>query len=531
LKDHPALQTSRTETLQRLTCAGRDAEAVAFWTAEAVPPETDPASATLIAVCLNRLGRHQDADRVLVPISSSDDNGLTLLHIMVLRSMRHRSRALRRVFDLHGLTIRGWLSSIRWAMQTRGPTDTRSGTRQLLSTVLDCNGGIDGPPRPNDGVLCVSRVVSVRDFVGRQGGRLTCAAPPESIRFADIRDWRDPVFGRDETVAGYAPYVGVLSNVCVAPRSNLIYAQGGDVVSDTYAEPNHGRFVDPRGEGRIAGRIPGGLLTLRSKVTRKVDRAIHLCGLASGHFGHWFSEYMPRLRHFERLTDFAQIPILVNDGMPASHFDFLGMVCRNPLIRVGSEEFLQVRELLVAPTITFYPFDLTKNHTVPETAQAAWSAPAFAYLRDRVLAGRPKRSGPGRAIYLSRRNSTWGLVVNEQEVEKALAAIGIEAVLLERMSFSEQVDCMQGADIIVAPTGSALNSVVFAEPDTTILVLSQAATHNWGGWAGPLRELGFDPKFHFVSEAAPNAKHIALKVDTTELCDAVRTLTKEKRRT
>jgi Glycosyltransferase 61 len=528
LKDHPALQTSRTETLLRLTCVGRDAEALGFWTAEDVRVASDTASATLIAVCLHRLGRPKDAHRVLEPLGNCHDNALTLLRIMVLRSMRRRSRALRRVLDLRGLTSWGWLSSIRWAMRTGGPTERRPGDRRLFSAVPESKGGIDGRSESSNGVLCVSRVVSVRDFVAKQGGRLIFAAPTEAIRFAEIRDWRDPVVGRDDTVAGYSPYVAALSDVCVAPLSNLIYAPDGNVVSDTYAEPDYGRFVDPRGEGLIAGRIPGGLLTLRSKVTGKVDRAIHLCGLASGHFGHWFSEYMPKLRHFERLSDFSRIPILVNDGMPTSHFDFLALVCRNPLIRVGSEEFLEVGELLVAPTITFYPFDLVKGHAVPETAQAAWSGPAFAYLRDRVLEGRPQRTGPGRAIYLSRRNSTWGLVVNELQVETALAEIGVETVLLERMTFSEQVACMQGADVIVAPTGSALNSVIFADPGTTILVLGQAATHNWGGWAGPLRDLGFDPKFHFVADARRNEKHVALKVDTTELCRAVETLKKDR---
>jgi hypothetical protein len=523
-------QGGRSDEILNLTCQGRATEAITVWQAKADNGSTDALSSALIALCYYRLGQSKAARTVLksAPSGGTYSNCLIILRIIILRNLRRRTRALRRVFDLRGLTARGWFAYSLWAMQPDQPADATLKGRRFLRD-------IGGPVRPRGariadatGSIQLSQVVSVRDHVTGNGGQLVFDGPAEPIRFADIRDWRTGTSGTDSTIQGYTPYVAALENMTVSTLSNLVFTSTGTAVSDSYADARYGKFVDPRGENLVAGRCPGGLLSLRLPVTRKIGRAIHLCGLASGHFGHWFSEFLPRLRHFERLADFDQIPILVNSRMPASHFEFLGMLCKNPLIRLEPEDCVEVGELLVAPTITFYPFDLVPGHAVPETAQAAWSAPAFAYLRGRVLAAFPKHHGPKRAIYLSRRNSAWGRVVNEPEVEAALIAIGVETVLLEKMSFLEQVACMRSASVIVSPTGSALNSVVFADPDTTILVLSQGATHNWGGWAGPLRELGFDPKFHFVADADRMSKHVGLRVDTKELCRAVRTLTIER---
>lgn len=370
----------------------------------------------------------------------------------------------------------------------------------------------------------LSRIMSVADYVEGSGDRFLYQGPADRIRFAEIRDWRDPKKGRDTLIEGNPAYVAALRDVTVSARSNFVFGRQGELISDSFAHPLYGRFIDRRGEAAVFLEIGSDVIVRRRPVTRRVDRAIHLCGLAGGHFGHWFSEYLPRLRHFERLPDFAGIPILVNDDMPATHFEFLSAVCSNPLIRVGADDEVEVGELLVAPTITFYPFALIPNHNVPYLAQASWSAPALAYLRERVLSRLKAGDGEKRAIYLSRRNSTWAKVTNEDALEQALMGLGVEPVRLETMGFAEQVACIRDASLIVSHTGSALNSVVFTSPGTPVLVFTHAPTHNWGGWSGPLTELGFDPKFHLVPIDDLQEKHVNMQFDIDEICSAVRAI-------
>jgi capsular polysaccharide biosynthesis protein len=370
----------------------------------------------------------------------------------------------------------------------------------------------------------LSRIISVETYASQSGDTFMFRGPPDTIHFAKINDWRENASQGGSWIEGNSAYVAALRDVTVSARSDFIFGSKGELISDSHAHPLYGQFVDKSQEPAILLKIGQDLLLRRKPVTRRVDRAIHLCGFASGHYGHWFSEYLPRLRHFERLADFSSIPILVNKEMPPTHFEFLSAICDNTLIRLEETDEVQVGELLVAPTITFYPFSLSQGHEVPYIAQASWSAPALAHVRDRVLSRLHPPAGKRRAIYLSRRNSTWAKVTNEAELEDALVDMGVEPIFLEKMSFADQVACMQNASLIVSHTGSALNSVVFASPDTRILVFTHAPTHNWGGWLGPLCELGFDPKFLLVPIEDTSSKHVNMKFDVEEICASIRAI-------
>lgn len=367
----------------------------------------------------------------------------------------------------------------------------------------------------------LGRISSVEEYVARSGDRFLYFGAPDRIAFATPCDWRKGGDAGSISFDGNAAYVAALRDVTVSARSNFVYGRNGELVSDTYAHPQYGQYVSSRGEEGVFLRMGRGVVLRRRPLTRRVERAIHLCGLASSHYGHWFSEYLPRLRHFEKLTDFADIPIMVNADMPPTHFEFLASICSNPLIRLADDDEVNVGELLVAPTITYYPFDLLPGHKVPHEAQASWSAQALVFLRDRVLSRLNPPVQNKSAIYLSRRNSTWAKVTNEPELEQGLAALGVEPVLLEMMSFADQVACMQNAGLIIAHTGSALNNVVFASTDTRILVFTHAPTHNWGGWLGPMREIGFDPKFHLVPIEDTDKKHVNMEFDVDEIRAAV----------
>lgn len=98
-------------------------------------------------------------------------------------------------------------------------------------------------------------------------------------------------------------------------------------------------------------------------------------------------------------------------------------------------------------------------------------------------------------MFLSRKRSTWRLLTNEQDVIDALKPLGFETVFMEELDFSAQVQAFAEAEFIVAPNGSALNSLMFASPKVGALILGQQNSFNWGGWLGPMQELGFRPQF------------------------------------
>ncbi|MCY1374712.1 hypothetical protein D9M69_620730 [compost metagenome] len=84
---------------------------------------------------------------------------------------------------------------------------------------------------------------------------------------------------------------------------------------------------------------------------------------------------------------------------------------------------------------------------------------------------------------------------NEAEIIERLQDLGFESIFLEEYDFARQVRTFGEAEFIVAPNGSALNSLIFAATDVKALILGQQNSFNWGGWLGPILDLGFKPEF------------------------------------
>ncbi len=347
--------------------------------------------------------------------------------------------------------------------------------------------------------------------------RMEFQTDPELINFDEIVDVDCLKTPSRKSVKSYSPYLATLNDILIVGGSSLSYGKFGAVINDTLADPDFGQFVSLEDEVFVAERHHKTLSARPPCPTRKVDKAFQLAGLFAGHFGHWYAEFLPRLRHFEKMEGFEAVPILVNDSMPSSHFELLRYFCDNELIYVRDEECIKVKELIVAPTITFFPAKYVPHHPVPFERQSSWSAGAMRYMRTKILAHFPSKMQQIRAIYLSRKNSSWGVVSNEAEVEDCLSELGVEIVQPERHSFAEQIAILRSSHTIVAATGSALNSLMLANIDTNMLLLSQAANHNWGGWSGPMRDVGFDPKFLLMKSGSRTEKHLPIVVDINRL--------------
>ena len=89
----------------------------------------------------------------------------------------------------------------------------------------------------------------------------------------------------------------------------------------------------------------------------------------------------------------------------------------------------------------------------------------------------------------------WRRLLNEEEIAADLLTLGFETIFIEEMSVDEQIDLFQQAQWIVAPNGSALLNLIFADTTTKLLVLSQPNLHNLGTFQGPMDALGYQSLF------------------------------------
>jgi capsular polysaccharide biosynthesis protein len=274
-------------------------------------------------------------------------------------------------------------------------------------------------------------------------------------------------------------------------NSSLVIVGENKILADVLAHADYGRFVDMAYDTNVLARRNDALLIKQPKPEAEIPEGIMLDGLVSSEYGHWFAEFLPKLRFLEKHPRFSQLPIIVDEGMPQAHYDFLSVIASNPVRRIAKGGSLKVKNLLVAPTDLFFPTELVRNHAVPPERQSGLTIGALKYINGKITARFGAHPNPTTRIYLSRQNSRWRRLINEKEIIEILGKLGFKAVCPETLSFEEQVKVFREAAYIVAPNGSALNNLAFSSPKVKVLMLGQKNLFNWGAWFGAFMELGY----------------------------------------
>jgi tetratricopeptide (TPR) repeat protein len=345
------------------------------------------------------------------------------------------------------------------------------------------------PPGRNEEVMIVP-IETVSCWAKRKGIDVLSTGNVEKLVYRYPKIWGVPHNENIMYSQSNEPYVVKISNVRIFGNSSIILTEDNVALSDTGGNAVFGKFVNFEYEKNVIAQAPGKLLMALNSHEKKleVNKGIFLSGLASNAFGHWLPEFLPKLQFYERHPEYHNTPIIVDIGMPESHFDHLRRITANPLITISSNQEVFCKELLVAPSPSFFPTEVFPN-TIPLHEMMGFSINAINFLRNshplKSISNRKRR------IFLGRRNLKWRKLINEEEIELFLKKLGFETVFMEDLPTSQQIDLFQTAEWIIGPNGSALNNLIFSQVDTKVLVLSQYDLHNWGAFYGPMEALGY----------------------------------------
>lgn len=181
-----------------------------------------------------------------------------------------------------------------------------------------------------------------------------------------------------------------------------------------------------------------------------------LSGLSGHIYFHWMVDILPRLELLRRGGfDWAAIDwFLLNysdQSFQRETLAALGILAEKIL---SSDRHPHIQGTLIAPAFA---------------GHLGWLQPwALQFLRQMFLPKAVSKNLPKR-VYISRSRASYRRVLNEAEVVETLAHAGFVAIVLESLSFAEQVALFANAEAIVAPHGSGLTNLAFCSPHTQVV--------------------------------------------------------------
>lgn len=251
-------------------------------------------------------------------------------------------------------------------------------------------------------------------------------------------------------------------------HETFLKEQSGVAPASYVAELRRGRFWGHYGgavftdDGRLVPELSKdvwGPLLHSAYVRTRLPRPRLLAGRtlslvtpeATTNYHHWTVDMLPRtglvVRAGYRLADFDHV-LIKDRGLPYQRESFARLGLRpEQLIQVSDHDHFEA-ETLVIPAIRL------DNTRVPRRD--------IEYVRRLYLADEPVPSLSHKRLYVGRKDASFRRVLNEDAFMPFLKENGFEEVAMSGLSVADQARLFSEASIIVAPNGSALANLVFA---------------------------------------------------------------------
>lgn len=247
---------------------------------------------------------------------------------------------------------------------------------------------------------------------------------------------------------------------------------------------------------------------LKLPAVSRIDGPVLVLACAPGNnYGHWLHQVLPRIHLVQRAgLDLRDVQaFLINEcsgSFILQSMELLGIPkekCRFMSPRSHFES-----NMLIVPSIP------------PGGNPPTW---VFDFLRQAFIKD-PYDEAASAPIYVSRRNASRRKFSNEQDVEDVMHEYGVRAIVLESLTFSEQVHVFRQASAVISIHGSGLTNMAFCKPGTKIIEILSPSFPEICWWT-MASQLGHDYYFllgkgdrqDFPTDVLENWKDIECDID------------------
>lgn len=181
--------------------------------------------------------------------------------------------------------------------------------------------------------------------------------------------------------------------------------------------------------------------------------AVYIFSLSAENFWHFLYDCVPRIYSAILARTNQKLTVLVPDSLPDSFRELLDCVLPNNFqtIYIPKGSWVKVDRLVMPSYVS-----RCENGFLPSEY--------YEYIRSCVFKkyDLTPLENPTERIYISRDNAKHRRILNEDQIIQYLANYGFKPIVLEKMSFREQVELFTKAEIIVAPHGAGLATTLFS---------------------------------------------------------------------
>ena len=222
---------------------------------------------------------------------------------------------------------------------------------------------------------------------------------------------------------------------------------------------------------------------------------------------HLLIEALPRLLALERtslLPSLGDVQLLCPGGLSETDAFFLAKLGldRLPILEVEAGPLYRVDTLLLSSLKT----EGSVGYLPPWYAET---------MQERLLPRRP--STRRHRLYISRQRAGCRRLANHTEVARALRRYGFEPVVMEELSYQQQIEVLYDAEAVVAPHGAGLTNLLFGR-DLRVLELfpcEEIAPH----YMYLSASLGH--QYHALRGPGPGLNPLQFSVDLSRLDETV----------
>jgi len=217
--------------------------------------------------------------------------------------------------------------------------------------------------------------------------------------------------------------------------------------------------------------------------------------VAGPNYAHWLTEVLPRIAAFVQDPRYESTPIVVDLDLHSNIRRSIALIAPGRAVhRLKARDRLRVRRLHHVSVTGYVPYRL-RDEGMLEHGRFAPGALRHTVQRLRS-AVQTRDDGTGPKLFL-RRNAKLRRLVNEPEIEAALAARGFFAVDPAKLTLEEQIVLFSQASMIVGATGAGLANLIFCRPDCPLVVLMPRFRHTaYWYWRRMAAAAGAGPVVH-----------------------------------